>query len=63
MMRWLSAWMSGWLGGLHKEDLRHAAVMSAISALGMGLFPAVAAAQALNVNLGDGAGLTDRVVQ
>jgi flagellar biosynthetic protein FliP len=63
MTRGFAAWLSARLGGLSKDDLRHAAVMSAISTLGMGVFPAVAAAQALNVNLGDGAGLTDRVVQ
>ena len=45
------------------EDIKHAALLSLVSTLGMAVFPAVAAAQALNVNLGDGAGLTDRVVQ
>jgi flagellar biosynthetic protein FliP len=56
-------WLSACLRGLHKEDLKHAALMSAVSTLGFAVFPAAAAAQALNVNLGDGAGLTDRVVQ
>ena len=56
-------WLKRRLGGVHKDDLRQAALLSAISTLGMGVFPAVAAAQALNLNLGDGAGLTDRVVQ
>src|SRR5437868_1727958 len=34
-----------------------------LAALGFLVFPAVAAAQAVNINLGNGAGLTDRVVQ
>jgi flagellar biosynthetic protein FliP len=62
MKRWLAARLKRLDKDL-KEDLRHAALMSAVSAIGFAIFPAVAAAQALNVNLGDGAGLTDRVVQ
>jgi flagellar biosynthetic protein FliP len=52
-----------YLKRLHGEDIKHAALLSLVSTLGMAVFPAVAAAQALNINLGDGAGLTDRVVQ
>ena len=59
----MKRWLTAWLKGLHKDDLKHAALMSAVSTLGFAVFPAAAAAQALNINLGDGAGLTDRVVQ
>jgi flagellar biosynthetic protein FliP len=49
------------------EDLKRALVISVLTALVSGVIPAVALAQAaapmLNVNLGTGAGLTDRVVQ
>ena len=48
------------------EDVRRAAFIALISALAGLAFPALALAQAapaLNVNLGSGAGLTDRVVQ
>jgi flagellar biosynthetic protein FliP len=45
------------------QEWRRAAVLSGLVAL-MGLiWPTAALAQALNVNLGNGAGLTDRVVQ
>ena len=49
-----------------REDVRRAAFIALISALAGLAFPALALAQAapaLNVNLGSGAGLTDRVVQ
>ncbi len=52
-----------YLKRIESEDIKHAALLSLVSTLGMAVFPAVAAAQALNINLGDGAGLTDRVVQ
>jgi flagellar biosynthetic protein FliP len=45
------------------EDWRRAAVLAFLATFAALLFPAVAAAQALNINLGTGAGLTDRVVQ
>ena len=48
---------------LPAEDWRRAAGMAALTTLGFLVFPAVAAAQAVNINLGTGAGLTDRVVQ
>ena len=44
-------------------ELRRAALISLASALVSLIVPAVALAQAVNVNLGTGAGLTDRVVQ
>ncbi len=51
------------LSGLSPQDLRRAfgyAVLATVAGL---LFPAHAAAQAVNINLGSGAGLTERVVQ
>jgi flagellar biosynthetic protein FliP len=48
---------------LPAEDWRRAAGLAALITLGSLVFPAAAAAQALNINLGTGAGLTDRVVQ
>jgi flagellar biosynthetic protein FliP len=49
--------------GLPAEDWRRAAILAALITLGSLIFPATAAAQALNINLGTGAGLTERVVQ
>ena len=49
-----------------REDVRRAAIIAGLSGLLGLLFPAIALAQAapaLNINLGTGAGLTDRVVQ
>jgi flagellar biosynthetic protein FliP len=48
---------------LPAEDWRRAVGLAALTTLGSLVFPAVAAAQAVNINLGTGAGLTDRVVQ
>src|SRR4030095_12960899 len=45
------------------EEWRRAALISAITVFAAMLFPVAAAAQTLNVNLGTGAGLTERVVQ
>jgi len=45
------------------EDLRHAALGAVIAAAACLVFPAVAAAQAINLDLGTGGGLTDRIVQ
>ena len=45
------------------EDWRKAASITLIITLGSVLWPSLALAQALNVNLGTGGGLTDRVVQ
>jgi flagellar biosynthetic protein FliP len=51
------------IAGLPAEEWRRAFVLSALATLAAMIFPAVAAAQAVNINLGTGAGLTDRVVQ
>jgi flagellar biosynthetic protein FliP len=48
---------------LPAEDWRRAAILSALITLGSLVFPAAAVAQAVNINLGTGAGLTERVVQ
>ena len=48
---------------LPAEDWRRAAVLSALITLGSLAFPAAAIAQAVNINLGTGAGLSERVVQ
>jgi flagellar biosynthetic protein FliP len=50
--------------GRRPEDLRRAAIISVLAAIAFGVMPAAAMAQsAVNINLGTGAGLTDRVVQ
>jgi flagellar biosynthetic protein FliP len=51
------------LRSLPAEDWRRAAILAALTTLASLAFPALAAAQALNINLGTGAGLTERVVQ
>ena len=48
---------------LPAEDWRRAALIAAITTCAAMIFPAAAMAQALNVNLGTGADLTERVVQ
>jgi flagellar biosynthesis protein FliP len=48
---------------LPAEDWRRAALLAAITTCAAMVFPAAAMAQALNINLGSGAGLTERVVQ
>ena len=45
------------------EDVRRAFFLSLLITLGSAVMPSVALAQALNINLGTGAGLTERVVQ
>jgi flagellar biosynthetic protein FliP len=49
--------------GLPAEEWRRAAFLAMLITLASLAFPAVALAQALNINLGTGAGLTERVVQ
>ncbi|MGH1557531.1 flagellar type III secretion system pore protein FliP [Caulobacter segnis] len=50
--------------GTKPEDLRRAAIISVLAAIACAVMPAAALAQsAVNINLGTGAGLTDRVVQ
>jgi flagellar biosynthetic protein FliP len=51
------------LKSLPVEDWRRAALIAAITTCAALILPAAAAAQALNVDLGTGAGLTERVVQ
>ena len=48
---------------LSAEDWRRAAGISVLATLAAMVFPAVAAAQAINIDLGTGAGLSERVVQ
>ena len=48
---------------LPAEEWRRAAALALLTTLASLAFPAMALAQALNVNLGTGAGLTERVVQ
>ena len=45
------------------EEWRRALGLAVLTTVACLIFPAVAAAQALNINLGTGAGLTERVVQ
>ena len=45
------------------QDLRRAALLSGLATLVCLIFPIAAAAQAVNIDLGTGAGLTERVVQ
>ncbi|MBQ1542075.1 flagellar biosynthetic protein FliP [Caulobacter sp. CCUG 60055] len=47
----------------HPDDARRAALIALLTTLASLAFPALAAAQAVNINLGTGAGLTERVVQ
>jgi flagellar biosynthetic protein FliP len=48
---------------LPAEDWRRATVLAALTTLASLAFPAAAIAQAVNINLGTGGGLTERVVQ
>jgi flagellar biosynthetic protein FliP len=49
--------------GLPAAEWRRAAILAALTTLASLVFPAAAIAQAVNINLGTGAGLTERVVQ
>jgi flagellar biosynthetic protein FliP len=51
------------LRSIRAEDLSRAFKLSFLITLGTLILPAAAMAQALNINLGTGAGLTERVVQ
>jgi flagellar biosynthetic protein FliP len=58
----------GWLTRLGRfsvsgEDLGRAARIAALSGLASFILPAVAVARAVNIDLGAGAGLTDRVIE
>ena len=48
---------------LNGEDIRRALGLSLLVTLATGIWPAIALAQQVNVDLGTGAGLTERVVQ
>ncbi len=48
---------------LPADEWRRAAALAALTAIASLIFPAAALAQAVNINLGSGAGLTERVVQ
>ena len=63
MKRLLRSLVERLLGPVTAADCRQAAQMAGLATLLSLAVPAVAAAQALNVNLGSGAGLTERVVQ
>ncbi|HEY4031925.1 MAG TPA: flagellar type III secretion system pore protein FliP [Caulobacteraceae bacterium] len=71
-MKRLIAAVRAWCSHLEPEDLKQAAVLSVIITLASLVFPVGALAQAagaaagnsaININLGTGAGLTDRIVQ
>ncbi len=49
--------------GLERGDVRRAALISVLATAACLAFPMAAAAQAINLDLGTGGGLTDRVVQ
>ena len=49
--------------GLRPGDLRRAALLSVLATAACLVFPTLAAAQAINLDLGSGGGLTDRVIQ
>ena len=61
--RLLSALRRRFARDIHPADLQRALTLASMTTLASLVFPAVAAAQALNINLGTGAGLTDRVIQ
>ncbi|HWA59876.1 MAG TPA: flagellar type III secretion system pore protein FliP [Caulobacteraceae bacterium] len=47
----------------NREDVKRAALVALLTTIGSLVVPAAALAQQVNINLGTGAGLTDRVVQ
>jgi len=51
------------LFGVSRQDARQAAKLALLATLVSLVFPAMAAAQQVNINLGTGSGLTERVVQ
>ena len=55
--------LSSALKGLKRGDLGRAALLSALATAACLIFPTLAAAQAINLDLGTGGGLTDRVIQ
>jgi flagellar biosynthetic protein FliP len=64
MKRLLVAFLrSAGLFEVTSEDLGRAARIASLSGLASLVFPAIAIAQSVNIDLGTGAGLTDRVIQ
>jgi flagellar biosynthetic protein FliP len=59
----LGALLHAYAARFHAEDVRRAALISLIITIGALVYPAHAIAQQVDINLGSGAGLTDRVVQ
>ena len=47
----------------NSDDVKRAAVIAVLATVAVGFLPTLALAQAVNIDLGTGAGLTDRVVQ
>jgi flagellar biosynthesis protein FliP len=62
-MKRLLAALRAYTGRFHAEDVRRAALISLIITIGALVYPAHAIAQQVDINLGTGAGLIDRVVQ
>ncbi len=60
-MKFLSPFRS--LAGATAGDLKRALIITILTAVVSAISPAIAVAQAVNIDLGTGAGLTDRVVQ
>ena len=63
MIRKLAAVLAALVHRPTKAELRRAALISLIITVFSLIVPAVALAQAVNIDLGTGAGLTDRVIQ
>ena len=64
MMKRLRQWIRKCgLFDVSPQDARQAARVAFLTTLACLVFPAMAAAQQVNINLGTGAGLTDRVIQ
>ena len=64
MIQRLITWLRDLIApGATVEDARHAFRLALVTTLACLAFPAAAAAQAINLDLGTGAGLTERVVQ
>jgi flagellar biosynthetic protein FliP len=59
----LLAPLKAWLARFNAEDMRKAALLSVIVTAGSLAFPIGALAQQVNLDLGTGGGLTDRIVQ
>ena len=51
------------LWSITRAEVKRALILSALVTVAAAIFPAMALAQAVNINLGTGAGLTERVVQ